>query len=68
MIESHITASDEGTTEVSLSEGYTAASQTKTCFVFQLNKEVRSAQVQSCRYRSLDLRGNDGPASRSNFN
>ena len=39
---SHITAWDEGEVVAGFAEGYVAVTQTKSCFVFQLNSDVKS--------------------------
>lgn len=41
MIRSQITASEGG--ELGVLDGYSAATQTKSCFVFQVKREVKSA-------------------------
>jgi len=67
MIVSQITASDGGTADEPLREGYVAVIQTNNCFVFQLNSDVKSVrcQLRPCSIASSSKE--DKPASRSNF-
>ena len=68
MMVSQMTASEGGAPAVLWEEGYVAVIQTKSCFVFQLKREVKSRKCQ--RWRSVTwsaLGKGDQPASRSNL-
>ena len=43
IMRSHITASEGEVSDEAEVDGYSAATQTKSCFVFQVKSEVRSA-------------------------